>query len=126
MGVAFLPTGRVVNNPDSVKLVQVIRSEAYGKTNYVVSVKLDDDSELMVDSLTDETEAFALAEICIERINAAADDEFLYGDDDDAAADDGIDDDDDFDDTAADDEGFDVDEGAADDAADDSWDDDSW
>ena len=130
MGVAFLPSGRIVNNPDSVKLVQVRASEVYGKMSYVVSVKLDDAAELLVKSLTNEDEAYALAEICIKHINAAAEDEFLYGDDDDDTGSDdlgGDDDDDDDDDDGWDD---DDDEDAADDADDDDddddWDDDSW
>lgn len=132
MGVAFLPSGRIVNNPDSVKLVQVIRSEVYGKTNFVVSVKLDDDSELLVESTTDEEAAYALAELCIKHINAAAEDEFMYGDDDDPEPsgggsddDDDDDDDDDWDDDD-DDDGGDDGGGDDDDDDDDDWDDDSW
>ncbi|MEL6345661.1 MAG: hypothetical protein AAFV53_21305 [Myxococcota bacterium] len=127
MGVAFLPTGRIVNNPDSVKLVHVIMSEVYGKVSYVVSVKLDDDSELLVESLSDEEEALKLSEACIEAINKAANDDF--DDDDDDDDDDDIDDDDDDDDDDADDDDDDDDAGADagdDDDDDDDWDDDSW
>jgi len=131
MGVAFLPSGRIVNNPDSVKLVQVIRSEVYGKTNFVVSVKLDDDSELLVESMTDEAAAYALAEACIKHINAAAEDEFLYGDEDEGGGDSSPTDDDggdDWDDDDDDDDGgADAGGGAdGDDDDDDDWDDDSW
>lgn len=120
MGVAFIPSGRIVNNPDSVKLVQVRVSEVYGKMNYVVSIKLDDDAELLVKSLTNEAEAYALAEICIKHINAAAEDEFLYGDEDTGSDDDG--------DDAANADADDADDAAdaADADDDDDWDDDSW
>ena len=143
MGAAFLPTGRIVNNPDSVKLVKIIRTEAYGKTNCVVAVKLDDDSELVIESgIAREEEALALADKCIDLINSAAQDEFDYGDGTTSSGGGGDDDDDDDDDDADDDDADDDDGGDDDDdddgdgdgkadaggggGDDDDWDDDSW
>ena len=110
MAVVFLPTGRCINNPDTIKLVHIIRNEVYGKTSFLISVKLDDDAELLIDSLDNEEEALALADKCVDLINAAANDEDM---------------DDDFDDEGdLDDE--DADAGAAADDDDDDWDDDDW
>jgi hypothetical protein len=116
MPVVFLPTGRCINNPDSIKLVHIIRNEVYGKVTFLLSVKLDDDAELLIDSTDSEQEALALAEKCIDLINAAANDEEMdFGDDDDEAD--------------ADDEEVEAEEEAEEEAAaddDDDWDDDDW
>ena len=118
MAVVFLPTGRCINNPDTIKLVHIIRNENFGKVNFLLSVKLDDDSELLVDSLSTEEDALALADKCIDLINAAANDEEMdFGDDE---ADDG----DEWD--AEDDAAADEEPAAADDDDDDDWDDDDW
>ena len=109
MAVVFLQTGRCINNPDTIKLVHIIRNEVYGKVTFLLSVKLDDDAELLIDSLDNEKEALALADRCVDLINAAANDEDM----------------DDFDDEDADEDVDDADEApAADD--DDDWDDDDW
>ena len=118
MPVVFLPSGRLINNPDTVKLVHIIRNEVYGKVSYVISVKLDDDSELIVDTLAKEDEALALAELCTELINAAEEGDVDFGDDDDSDDDDSDADDDSDDDSDADDD--------SDDDSDDDWDDDDW
>lgn len=112
MPVVFLPTGRCINNPDSIKLVHIIRNEVYGKVTFLLSVKLDDDAELLIDSINSEQEALALADQCIDLINAAANDEEMdFGDDDD-------------DEAAA--EVEEAEEEAAADDDDDDWDDDDW
>ena len=116
MAVVFLPTGRCINNPDTIKLVHIIRNEVYGKVTFLLSVKLDDDAELLIDSLDNEKEALALADRCVDLINAAANDEDM-DDFDDEDADEDVDD--------ADEDVDDADEApAADD--DDDWDDDDW
>jgi hypothetical protein len=113
MPVVFLPTGRCINNPDSIKLVHIIRNEVYGKVTFLLSVKLDDDAELLIDSINSEQEALALADKCIDLINAAANDEEMdFGDDDE-------------DEAAAEVEEAEE-EVAADDDDDDDWDDDDW
>jgi hypothetical protein len=117
MAVVFLPTGRCINNPDSIKLVHIIRNEVYGKVTFLLSVKLDDDAELLIDSVGSEKEALALADKCIDLINAAANDEEMDFDDEDEdeAPVDEVDD-------AAEEE----EEAAAEDDDDDDWDDDDW
>ena len=120
MAVVFLPTGRCINNPDTIKLVHIIRNEVYGKISFLVSVKLDDDAELLIDSMDNEEEALALADKCVDLINAAANDEEMDEDDD-------FDDEDaaDADEDAADADA-DADAADADEDDDDDWDDDDW
>ena len=100
--IVLLPEGRAVCNADSVKLVKVVPNNVQGVTTFVVVVKLDDDAELMIKTVTSEDDAYALANRCADLLNSeegAGDDGFDdYGDEDDSAADDtaATDDDDDW------------------------------
>ena len=104
--IVLLPEGRAVCNAESVKLVKVVPSEVQGVKTYLVLVKLDDDSELMIKTVTSEEDAFQLADDCIEALNAG---ESMDDDDSDA------DSDADSDDADSDDDS---------DGGDDDWDDD--
>ena len=85
--IVLLPEGRAVCNPDSIKMVKVVHSQVQGKSSFVVIVKLDDDTELMIKTLTSAEDAYALADECADLINTSDND----------------DDDDDFDDDEDDD-----------------------
>lgn len=87
--VVLLPEGRAIANPDSIKLVKIIASEIKKKKSFVVVVKIDDDSEVVIKSCDNFEEAEALAMLCTDRING--DNEDASGDD---AGDDDFDDDD--------------------------------
>lgn len=93
--IVLLPEGRAVCNPDNIKLVKVVHSEVQGKRTYVVIVKLDDDSELMVKTLNSADEAYALANQCADLINAS-DGGDGDSDDDNSDEDDSDEDDDSF------------------------------
>ena len=87
--IVLLPEGRAVCNPDSIKLVKVLPNEIQGKKSFVVIVKLDDDTELMIKTLTTEKAAHKLADECADLINAAeggddSDDDLDSDDDDDS------------------------------------------
>ena len=69
--IVLLPEGRAVCNPDSIKMVKVVHSEVQGKRTFVVIVKLDDDSELMIKTLGSAEDAYALADQCSDQINSA-------------------------------------------------------
>ena len=87
--IVLLPEGRAVCNPDSIKMVKVVHSEVQGKRTFVVIVKLDDDSELMIKTLSSVEEAYALADQCSDLINSAeGDDDFSDDDEDDSDEDD--------------------------------------
>ena len=87
--IVLLPEGRAVCNPDSIKMVKVVHSEVQGKRTFVVIVKLDDDSELMIKTLSSVEDAYALADQCSDLINSAeGDDDFSDSDEDDSDEDD--------------------------------------
>ncbi|MAA79088.1 MAG: hypothetical protein CL916_07480 [Deltaproteobacteria bacterium] len=87
--IVLLPEGRAVCNPDSIKMVKVVHSEVQGKRTFVVIVKLDDDSELMIKTLSSVEEAYALADQCSDLINSAeGGDDFSDEDEDDSDEDD--------------------------------------
>ena len=66
--VVLLPEGRAINNPDTIKMVKVMPNNIQGKQVFVVSIKLDDDSELMIKSCSSQEEAEAMADQVKERI----------------------------------------------------------
>ena len=67
--MVLLPEGRAINNPDTIKMVKIMPSTLQGKKLFVVAVKLDDDSELMIKNCTSQDEAVELAEHCTDLIN---------------------------------------------------------
>lgn len=67
--MVLLPEGKIINNPDSVKLIKVLPTALNDETFFVVAIKLDDDSELMVDRCTTRVEAEALADRCCRLLN---------------------------------------------------------
>ena len=69
--MVLLPEGRAINNPDTIKMVKIMPSTLRGKQLFVVAVKLDDDSELMIKNCTSEDEAVQLADHCTDLINKA-------------------------------------------------------
>lgn len=69
--MVLLPEGRAINNPDTIKMVKIMPSTLRGKQLFVVAVKLDDDSELMIKNCTKEDEAIQLADHCTDLINNA-------------------------------------------------------
>ena len=87
--IVLLPEGRAVCNPDSIKMVKVVHSEVQGKRTFVVIVKLDDDAELMIKTLSSVEEAYALADQCSDLINSAeGGDDFSEEDEEDSDEDD--------------------------------------
>ena len=75
--IALLPEGFAIPRPDYVKLVKVISSQAQGAKTYVVAIRLDDGTELMVKTFTGLGPALALSRRCTEIINAAVHGEVL-------------------------------------------------
>ena len=69
--MVLLPEGRAINNPDTIKMVKIMPSNLRGKEMFVVAVKLDDDSELMIKNCTNENDAIELADHCTDLINNA-------------------------------------------------------
>lgn len=69
--MVLLPEGRAINNPDTIKMVKIMPSTLRGKQLFVVAVKLDDDSELMIKNCTSEDEAIELADLCTNLVNSA-------------------------------------------------------
>ena len=67
--MVLLPEGRAINNPDTIKMIKIMPSTLRGKQLFVVAVKLDDDSELMIQNCTSEEDAIKLAEHCTDLIN---------------------------------------------------------
>ncbi len=74
--IALLPEGIVVNNPEYLKLIKVIAGQTQGVATWVVSLKLDDGSEMMVKTFTKREPAEEMARDCAARINAAIAGEF--------------------------------------------------
>ena len=70
--MVLLPEGKIINNPDSVKLIKVLPTTVNDKTFFVVAIKLDDDSELMVDRCATRLEAEDLANRCCRLLNGEA------------------------------------------------------
>jgi len=83
--MVLLPEGRAINNPDTIKMIKIMPSTLQGKQLFVVAVKLDDDSELMIKNCSSQDEAMELAEHCTDLINNAENDE---ASDDDSDSDD--------------------------------------
>ena len=82
--VVLLPEGRAIANPESIKLVKIIASEINKKKSFVVVVKIDDDSEVVIKSCDSFEEAQELSDLCTGRINGGegvgsddADDDFV-------------------------------------------------
>ena len=73
--MVLLPEGRAINNPDTIKMMKIMPSNLGGKQLFVVSIKLDDDSELMIKNCASEDEAIELADSCTDLINSADSDE---------------------------------------------------
>lgn len=78
--MVLLPEGRAINNPDTIKMIKVMPNNIQGKSFYVVSAKLDDDSELMIQTCESHEQAIEIADKCTELINnsneAEADSDF--------------------------------------------------
>lgn len=72
--MVLLPEGRAINNPDTIKMIKVLQNNVQGKLFFVVSVKLDDDSELMIKTCNSQKEAEELANQCADLVNADGDD----------------------------------------------------
>ena len=72
--VVLLPEGRAINNPDTIKMVKVMPNNIQGKQVFVVSIKLDDDSELMIKSCSSQEEAETIAYECMDLINESEND----------------------------------------------------
>ena len=84
--MVLLPEGRAINNPDTIKMMKIMPSNLSGKQLFVVSIKLDDDSELMIKNCASESEAIELADHCTDLINAAEDGDADSDDDSDSDA----------------------------------------
>ena len=67
--MVLLPEGKIINNPDTVKLIKVLPTTLNDQTFFVVALKLDDDSELMLDRCATRMEAEALADRCRRLLN---------------------------------------------------------
>ena len=85
--IVLLPEGRAVCNADSVKLVKVVPNNVQGVTTFVVVVKLDDDAELMIKTVTSEEDAYNLANRCADLLNSEGGDVDDFDADDDFAED---------------------------------------
>lgn len=70
--MVLLPEGKIINNPDSVKLIKVLPTTVNDETFFVVAIKLDDDSEVMVDRCATRLEAEDLANQCCRLLNGEA------------------------------------------------------
>lgn len=84
--MVLLPEGRAINNPDTIKMMKIMPSNLGGKQLFVVSIKLDDDSELMIKNCASEDEAIELADSCTDLINSAEDGDADSDEDSDASA----------------------------------------
>ena len=67
--MVLLPEGRIIKNPDRVKMVKVLPSPNGDATRFIVTVKLDDDSELMIDSYDSRQDAEVVADRCTALLN---------------------------------------------------------
>ena len=68
--LVLLPDGVAINNPDMIKMVKVLSNSMGKKELFLVSIKMDDDSEVTVRQCDSETEAITLANECTDLINA--------------------------------------------------------
>lgn len=73
--MVLLPEGRAINNPDTIKMIKIMPSTLQGKQLFVVAVKLDDDSELMIKNCNSQDEAVELADHCTDLINNVENDD---------------------------------------------------
>ena len=69
--MVLLPEGRAISNPDTIKMIKVLHNNVQGKTFYVISIKLDDDSELMIQTCQTREEAEKIAYRCTDLVNSA-------------------------------------------------------
>lgn len=67
--MVLLPEGKIINHPDTVKLIKVLPTTLQNETFFVVIIKLDDDTELMLDRCALRIEAEALADRCCRLLN---------------------------------------------------------
>ena len=67
--MVLLPQGKIINNPDTVKLVKVLPTTLGKESFFVVTIKLDDDSELMVERCPTRMEAERIADQCCRLLN---------------------------------------------------------
>ena len=67
--MVLLPEGKIINNPDTVKLIKVLPTTLKDETFFIVVIKMDDDSELMLERCATRMEAEALAERCCRLLN---------------------------------------------------------
>ena len=72
--MVLLPEGRAISNPDTIKMIKVLHNNVQGKVFYVVSVKLDDDSELLIQTCSTKEEAEDIAYKCTDLVNASEED----------------------------------------------------
>lgn len=79
--VVLLPEGRAIANADSIKMVKIIASQIKDKKSFVVVVKIDDDSEVVIKTCSTFDEAVELADLCSDRINGIDSDD-VDGEDD--------------------------------------------
>lgn len=68
--LVLLPDGIAINNPDMIKMVKILVNAIGKKEQFLVSVKMDDDSEVTVRHCDSEDEAVSLANECTDLINA--------------------------------------------------------
>ena len=69
--MVLLPEGRAISNPDTIKMIKVLHNNVQGKVFYVVSIKLDDDSELLIQTCSTREEAEEIADQCVDLVNAS-------------------------------------------------------
>ena len=69
--MVLLPEGRAINHPEMIKMIKVLANAIQGKNFFVVSIKLDDDTELMIKTCDTEEEAIEVSELCTDTINQA-------------------------------------------------------
>ena len=69
--MVLLPEGRAINHPEMIKMIKVLANAIQGKNFFVVSIKLDDDTELMIKTCDTEDDAIEISELCTETINKA-------------------------------------------------------
>ena len=68
--LVLLPDGIAINNPDMIKMVKILVNAIGKKEQFLVSIKMDDDSEVTVRHCDSEQEAVSLANECTDLINA--------------------------------------------------------
>lgn len=67
--MVLLPQGKIINNPDTVKLVNILPTTLGKESFFVVTIKLDDDSELMVERCSTRMEAERVSDQCCRLLN---------------------------------------------------------